>query len=113
MRAFVQRTGLRILFCQHSQCCRLSAQSSLCRLISELFKALFHLKKILFLDQTVVQNNSRQNPEHLQGVRSLQRHLAEDAQRHSRAGQTVQGVRHEEVSAEHEQGAEEASSGQK
>ena len=60
-----------------------------------------------------MQSHSGQDKEHLEGECRLERHLAQDAQRHLGAGSAVQGVRHEEVSAEHEQRAEEASPGQK
>ena len=67
----------------------------------------------IFSDQTSMQSHSGQDKEHLEGECRLERHLAQDAQRHLGAGSAVQGVRHEEVSAEHEQRAEEASTGQK
>ncbi len=51
--------------------------------------------------------------ERVQGERGLERHRPQDAQRRPRARQALQGLRHEEVSAEHEQRAQEASSGQK
>ena len=57
--------------------------------------------------------NSRPNPERVKGERRLERHRPQDAQRRSGARQAVQGLRHEEVSAEHEQRAQETSSGQK
>ena len=53
------------------------------------------------------------DPERWQGERRLQRHRAQDAQRGPGAGQTLQGLRHEKVSAKYEQRAQETHTGQK
>ena len=54
-----------------------------------------------------------QDQERRQGECRVQRHRAQDAQRCPGAGQTLQGLRYEKVSAKYEQRAQETHTGQK
>ena len=71
------------------------------------------LTSIFIPDQTFVPRHGCPDSQRVQGERRLERHRPEDAERCFGARQTVQGLRHEKVSAKHEQRAQEADSGSK